>query len=84
VFDVCTFRRGSLFHGLRYTAAVQFGGWHRRMSDCVMRQARRLRITSDAPVAYQLDGDPGGVLPVDVQVLPQRVTLVVPQSDTTR
>ena len=78
LLDVCTFRRGSLFHGLRYTAAVQLGGWHRRMSDCVMRQARRLRITSEEPVVYQLDGDPGGVLPVDVEVLPSRATLVVP------
>jgi diacylglycerol kinase (ATP) len=78
LLDVCTFRRGSLFHGLRYTAAVQFGGWHRRMGECVMRQARRLRITSEEPVAYQLDGDPGGVLPLDAEVLPERVTVVVP------
>jgi diacylglycerol kinase family enzyme len=48
------------------------------MSDCVMRQAGRLRITAKEPVAYQLDGDPGGVLPLDVEVLPERVTLVVP------
>jgi len=78
LLDVCAFRRGSLFHGLRYTAAVQLGGWHRRLSDCVTRQARQLRITSEEPVAYQLDGDPGGVLPLDVETVPRRVTLVVP------
>lgn len=78
LLDVCTFRRGSLFHGLRYTAAVQLGGWHRRLGDCVTRQARRLRITSDEPVAYQLDGDPGGVLPLDIEIEPRRVTLIVP------
>jgi len=78
LLDVCTFRRGSLFHGLRYTAAVQLGGWHRRLSDCVTRQARQLRITSEEPVAYQLDGDPGGVLPLEVEAVPRRVTLVVP------
>lgn len=76
--DVCTFRRGSLPSGLLYLAAVQFGGWHMRLADCKRRRARRLRITSDQPVAYQLDGDPGGVLPLDVGVLAGRVTLVVP------
>jgi diacylglycerol kinase (ATP) len=30
-------------------------------------------------VPYQLDGDPGGLLPLDVQVLPGRLTLVVPR-----
>jgi len=78
LLEVCTFRRGSLFHGLRYVAAVQFGGWHRRMSDCDMRQARRLRITSEERVPYQLDGDPQGVLPLDVEVLPNRLTVVAP------
>jgi diacylglycerol kinase family enzyme len=79
-FDVCTFRRGSLLHGLRYTAAVQFGGLHRWMRECTLRGADRLRITSDAPVAYQLDGDPGGVLPLEVKLLPARVTLLAPRS----
>ncbi len=40
--------------------------------------ARRVRIESDRPVRYQLDGDPGGMLPLDIEVLPGRLTLVVP------
>jgi diacylglycerol kinase family enzyme len=76
--DVCTFRRGSLPSGLLYLAAVQLGAWHTRLADCKRRRARRLRITSEQPVAYQLDGDPGGVLPLDIEVLPGRVTLLVP------
>lgn len=78
LLDVCTFRRGSLWHGLRYLAAVQLGAWHGRLSDCTIRQARRIRITSDQPVAYQLDGDPGGQLPLEIELLPERVTLLVP------
>jgi len=76
--DLCTFGKGSLWHGLRYLAAAQFGAWHGRLGDCSVRQARRIRITSDRPAAYQLDGDPGGELPVDIEVLPGRLTLVVP------
>jgi diacylglycerol kinase (ATP) len=78
LLDLCTFRRGSLISGLWYVTAVQFGGWHRRMSDCVLRRAFKLRVEADEPVPYQLDGDPGGVLPLDVEVLPGRVTVVVP------
>lgn len=78
VLDVCTFRRGFLWHGLRYLAAIQLGGWHRRLGDCCVRQARRIRIDSDQPVAYQLDGDPAGRLPVVIETLPDRLSLVVP------
>ncbi len=77
LLDLCTFRRGSLWHSLRLLAAVQLGV-HRRLRDCVMRRVQRLRIEADEPVPYQLDGDPGGHLPVDIEVLPRRVTLIVP------
>lgn len=78
LLDVCTFGKGSLCQGLRYLAAAQLGGRHRGLSDCVIRQVRRVRITSEQPVAYQLDGDPGGRLPLEIEVLPRRLTLVVP------
>ena len=48
-------------------------------ADCVMKPVKRLRLESDEPVPYQLDGDPGGFLPVDLEVLPGRLTLIVPQ-----
>ena len=81
LLDLCTFARGSLLHGLRYLVAAQLGGRHQGLADCRMRRGRRFRMTSDKPVAYQLDGDPGGFLPVDVEVLPGRLTLVVPPSE---
>ena len=76
--DLCTFDGGSLRNGLRYLAAAQFG-WHRRLSDCTVARATRLRINSDRPVMYQLDGDPGGWLPLEIEALPGRLTLVVPR-----
>lgn len=78
LLDLCTFRRGSLVDGLRYLVAAQLG-WHRRLTDCRIQQHRRFRITSVEPVPYQLDGDPGGMLPLEIEVLPRRVTLLVPQ-----
>jgi diacylglycerol kinase family enzyme len=79
LLDVSTFRRGRLWHGLRYLAYVSVGR-PERLADCTRRLARRIRIESDQPgVPYQLDGDPGGVLPLDIEVLPERVTLLVPR-----
>jgi len=77
LLDVCAFRHGSLLAGMRYAAAV-FLRRHHRLADCTMARVRRLRITADEEVPYQLDGDPGGVLPVDVETVPRRLTMVVP------
>jgi diacylglycerol kinase family enzyme len=79
MLDVCTFRQGGLLQGLRYTAAIYLG-MHREISDYGHRRVRSLRITSPGQVPYQLDGDPGGFLPVEVKVLPQRLTLILPQT----
>jgi len=78
--DVCSFEHGSLWHGLRYTAAVLLRR-HRRLRDCDIRRAARLRIESDEEVPYQLDGDPGGTLPVEVEILPDRLTMIVPEDE---
>jgi diacylglycerol kinase family enzyme len=77
LLDVCAFRRGSLFRGLIYLASILLRS-HQSLNDCVNLQAKRLRIESDEVVPYQLDGDPGGNLPVEIEVVPDRLTLVVP------
>jgi diacylglycerol kinase (ATP) len=78
VLDVCCLHRGGTWAGIKYLGAILLRQ-HHRLADCTIRRARRLRLTSDSPVPYQLDGDPGGVLPLEVQVLPGRLTLVVPR-----
>jgi diacylglycerol kinase family enzyme len=77
LLELYAFRCGSLWHGLRYAACTQIG-LHTRLKDCIRRPVRRLRITAEQPVAYQLDGDPGGVLPVDIEVMPGRVSMLMP------
>jgi diacylglycerol kinase family enzyme len=78
LLDICTFRHGGLWAGLYYTAAV-LAGTQRWLTDFAERRVTRLRVASDAKVPYQLDGDPGGFLPVEIEVLPGRLTLIVPQ-----
>ena len=76
--DLCAFPRGSFWHFIRYLAAVYIRQ-HHRTKDWVTHRVRRLRIVSDGAVPYQLDGDPGGWLPLDIEVLPNRLTMLVPQ-----
>jgi diacylglycerol kinase family enzyme len=77
LLDVGTFERGSLWQGLRYLAGITLG-WHVGWPDFALNRVRRVRVESDEPVPYQLDGDPGGYLPVEIEVLPRRLTVVVP------
>ena len=73
--DVCCFRGGRWWNGLRYLAGVIMG-WHRTWRDTHVEQARHVVIESDVVVPYQLDGDPGGELPLEISVAPGRLTVV--------
>jgi diacylglycerol kinase (ATP) len=79
--DLVTFHGGSLWQGLMHLGSVLLRR-HRRRPSVQSLQARCVRITSDRPVPIQLDGDPWGVLPVDVRIMPERLTAVVPQEWT--
>lgn len=43
-----------------------------------MRRARSVRVEAAEPVPYQVDGDHGGTLPVEFELLPERFRIVVP------
>lgn len=76
LLDVCTFKEGSLWSGLLYLGGVMLGQ-HEAMQDFTRVQTRRLQVEAAGPAPYQLDGDPGGELPVEISVLPRRLTLLV-------
>jgi diacylglycerol kinase family enzyme len=77
LFDLCAFERGSFWHGMRYLMAV-LRGKHDRLADCTLRRVTGLRVEADESVPFQLDGDFGGYLPLEVSLLPRWLTLVVP------
>ena len=80
LLDVCTFDRGGLLSALRYLPYL-FLGAQGRLADCQSFRSGSVRIESAAPgVHYELDGDPGGTLPVEIDILPGRLTLIVPRS----
>ncbi|GAB6165560.1 diacylglycerol kinase family protein [Thermostilla marina] len=79
LLDLCTLAKGGLVHGLRYVAFAQFAQ-HVHLSDCTLTAARRFRITSEHDLAYQLDGDPGGRLPLEIEIVPDRARLIIPSN----
>lgn len=81
--DLCGFSRGTFWRFLWYLGAVYLRQ-HQKIADWIARPIRHVRIESDISVPYQLDGDPGGCLPLDIEVLPSRLTLLVPKTPLTR
>ena len=70
--DLCTFRGGHLLRGLFYLGGVLLRQ-HRQWKDTHFARVNEMTIEapeSGEPVAFQLDGDPGGELPVRISVVP--------------
>ena len=75
LLDLCTFEYGSFWQGLRYLSGI-FAGDCSSWSDCQTKRVRKVRLESDQPVPVQLDGDPAGFLPLDIEILPGRLNLL--------
>ncbi len=76
LLDICTFKEGSLWSGLLYLGGVVLGQ-HQSMEDFRQVLSPEVTIESQGSVPYQIDGDPGGELPLTIRVLPQRLTVLV-------
>ena len=81
LIDVCPFRRGGLWHSAWYLTKV-WRGKHQMLNEFRHFRASRFRLTSRSTVPYQLDGDPGGVLPLEVETLRERLPLLIPRGTT--
>jgi diacylglycerol kinase family enzyme len=77
--NLCTFANGSFWRGVCYVGNVALGR-HQKLRDFQTALVSRVRIESDETVPYQLDGDPGGVLPLEIEGMPARLTLLAPQA----
>ncbi len=85
LLDVCTFQRGSTWSVLRYLWHVR-RGCHLGLADAALKRYGHFRLEGPIgqDIAYQLDGDFGGMLPVDVEVLPGELRLVVSRHTAVR
>ncbi|TDJ73281.1 MAG: diacylglycerol kinase family lipid kinase [Planctomycetota bacterium] len=76
LFEVSLFERGTRLALIGYALR----GIFRRLpgGSCRMVPARRVRIESDEPEHYQVDGDYGGETPVEIEVTGVRHRLLIP------
>lgn len=74
--DVTTFDGGSFWHGLFHLSSI-IVGQHNNLSGVNSIRARCIRIESERSVPFQVDGDPGGALPVDIETIESRLSIVV-------
>jgi diacylglycerol kinase (ATP) len=76
LLDWMAFERGGVAALLRYAWAVAWGR-HGALSHVRAGRARRFRLTSEVPVPVQLDGEPAGFTPVEIEVMPAALMVVV-------
>lgn len=79
LLDLCTFGVRSLVEGIAALAAVLLRR-HRNLSETKALRFKNLRMESEHTVPYQLDGDPGGVLPLEITVDPGCLTMMVDET----
>ena len=78
--DLCTFGAGKLFRGLFYLYKIVCGK-HEALQDTQQRQSATMHfeaVEADVEIPFQIDGDPGGFLPLTVNTLSGRLPLIVP------
>jgi diacylglycerol kinase (ATP) len=80
LLDLCWLEQGSAWSVARYLWHI-VRREHFELADAGQQLVQRFHIESidGAEIAYQLDGDFAGVLPVEVQVLPKMLRLLVSQ-----
>ena len=75
LLDICIFPCGSRIKMARHTLRI-FRGKHIGRGGVVYRQCREIRIDSPQRVPIEIDGEPGGVLPMACEVLPNAVQFI--------
>lgn len=77
--NMCSFRQGGTLRGIFYLATVLLKK-HRQWCTTEFRKFRKMRVTCDDPdasVPFQLDGDPGGHLPLEIETVTDYLTVLV-------
>ena len=76
-FEICVFREGTIGWLCLYALAGLTG----KASDLpglIRATGRTVRIESEEPVPVEIDGDPFGVTPIDIDLLPAVVPVIIP------
>lgn len=79
--DYCIFQGGKFLLTLFDVLAAQLWGLHRFMPNTKLGRGKRFRLTpenveSEVLIPYQIDGEPGGFLPVEIEIEPKRFAIL--------
>lgn len=77
-----------VFRGLGYSYIIQhalklFSGRHLHDPKVVQFQAREMTVWAEEPMSTQVDGDPVGMTPASLRVVPQALRVLVPSQAPT-
>ena len=79
LLDVCIYECVSHLHLVKHSLMTVIKR-HTHCADVIYRQGRNISVSSNVPdMAVEIDGDPGPLLPVQIQVVPHAVRCVVPE-----
>lgn len=78
LLDIRVMQRGSSLNMFRYLGLIYYR-WHERVRDVVKLKAKRIRIESEVPAPIQVDGDPAGFTPAEINIETNVGELFVPR-----
>ncbi|MEK7245357.1 MAG: hypothetical protein AAB223_04990 [Pseudomonadota bacterium] len=79
-FQVCLLKRPGAVNVFRYGAALMLGRLA-RLADVEIATARHIAIDGPAGAPVQVDGDIRARLPAEIDLAPETIELIVPETD---
>ena len=79
ILDVRLFEKGSSLSTIRYAMSVAMKQ-HEKLSDVTCLRGRNIRIKAEKTVPVQLDGDPFGFTPLNLELTTDKATFFVPRN----
>ncbi len=79
LLDVCIYKCASRVHLVKHSVMTVLKQ-HADSGDVIYRQGKNITVSSEtANMETEIDGDPGPTLPVQIEVIPQAVRIMVPE-----
>ncbi len=79
LLDICIYKCASRLHLIKHSIMTIFKH-HADCRDVIYRQGKKINVSSNVnTIRTEIDGDPGPVLPVEINVIPHAVNCIVPE-----
>jgi len=83
LLDVCIFKGGNFASTVQHAIKI-FAHRHLRDPQVEYYQCRKVSISTATPLPVQADGDPIGATPMEFEIVPQALNVIVPQNSSRR